>query len=1184
MKEMIDKLSAGMIDYEEPVLHVDVDKLQFSMQPEEQKEGSFFVENIGGGKLKGIIYSNSEHMIVKTKMFGNGRTMIRYQAEVGKGRKQGTITGSLCLVSNGGEWYLPFEITIQNKSMTSSMGEIRDVFQFANLAQKEYDEALRMFCSHKFPEIVLAGEDALRAKYTALIQCVDKKIAMDQFLIAANKKKAVCLRVDLTERYYEAPLENIQDTIEIQKESWGYIGGRLVAEGDFIELEKNTLESGDFHGTVCRLPYVIRADKLREGNNYGWIVLTYMQDTIRIPFRVYKMHRDGKTMKEGNTYGYKKNLAKLYHCYLDFRMKKINRQEWASESLRYVTELRKFTADDTMYALFQVMIMMAQGKEIETKLIFAEIGKKMDASYEKDRLEYAFYLYLKALREKNPQETRKSMEQIREFYQNGHQSWQLLWMLFYLDENYMRNESLKILRMKEQYDRGMRSPLMYYESMAVFQESPSLLRVLDDFERDVLAFGMKYDFMDAKVLWRLMELCSSDKVFRKEHYRLLEKAYQRTGDEAILTEIISMLIKGGKTGECYFKWYELGVRKDLKLTGLYEYFMYAMSFQYHGEIPEVIYMYFVYNLNLKGEKLDFLYQKVIEDKERLPKIYRVYEPILEKYALESMKQGRINDKLSVVYEEMLPGLLKKGAYSKHLPELLQTYLIQCENKSIREVILIYREMEMEEHVPLIDGKAYLPIYSSGAVMVFGDMQGNRYLQSVHYQKKKLLNLDSYMSLCYERQPEHPGILLYLKDGSEYQKYRDKVSAIMEQLLKMEDLREEYRIELEMQLLEYRARYSSAEEWKKSFQEMEQSTLTPVVHGVMMEQAVERGMEKEAYEMLCKYGASDINDWCLFKIVNRRLQKMQEENWEEDEALVGFALESYRRKKYNEKILQYLGDFYYGPTKEMYELWHSIRNFGCESLMLEEKLVVQMLFTGEYANHIGGIFASYLKHGGKEKVKRAYLIKKSYDAFVRETVIDQRVLQQIETEIFRNQRLHYLCELAWLKAKAEEETLSVMQQKKCREIVEHLYEEGKIFEFYKKFQSYFALPEGMENKTIIEYRSIPYGEVTLFLMTEEGEYRQIRMQHVGHGIYICPLILFYGETVKYYIRELHEEQVKITESMEVSLGREHSWENERIYGMMNNAFICMEMGEDTTLVEMAEQLKRQSLLHQKLLKV
>ena len=77
-------------------------------------------------------------------------------------------------------------------------------------------------------------------------------------------------------------------------------------------------------------------------------------------------------------------------------------------------------------------------------------------------------------------------------------------------------------------------------------------------------------------------------------------------------------------------------------------------------------MYFVYNLTLKGEKLDFLYKKVVEYKEEAGQIYRMYYRIMENYVQESILKGRMNDKLAVVYKDLLKDAVPAAEYLEKL--------------------------------------------------------------------------------------------------------------------------------------------------------------------------------------------------------------------------------------------------------------------------------------------------------------------------------------------------------------------------------------------------------------------------------------------------------------------------------------------------------------------------------------
>ena len=70
-----------------------------------------------------------------------------------------------------------------------------------------------------------------------------------------------------------------------------------------------------------------------------------------------------------------------------------------------------------------------------------------------------------------------------------------------------------------------------------------------------------------------------ERVFEEDTFRILTGLYRQYGSDKLLGEIIGMLIKGAKTENRYFEWYDLAVQKNLKLTGLYEYYMQSISFE-----------------------------------------------------------------------------------------------------------------------------------------------------------------------------------------------------------------------------------------------------------------------------------------------------------------------------------------------------------------------------------------------------------------------------------------------------------------------------------------------------------------------------------------------------------------------------------------------------------------------------
>lgn len=527
----------------------------------------------------------------------------------------------------------------------------------------------------------------------------------------------------------------------------------------------------------------------------------------------------------------------------------------------------------------------------------------------------------------------------------------------------------------------------------------------------------------------------------------------------------------------------------------------------------------------------------------------------------------MNDKLAVVYQEMLPRMIPDAEVSEKLPEIINTYLVMCNNPAIREVVVIHKEMDMEEHIPFMAGKAYVRIYSEDAAVVFCDIYGNRYIQTVSYQKKKLLQMESLLKICYEIKQDTLGLQIYFNDKYfRYRKYADKAIEIMEKLVHAHEVRPEYKAFLEKEIIEYYAVHSEEGDFQKYLSNVNVEQMGAEARKRIIELCITRGLPKRGFCLMTMYGCNGISGQMILKCVDQTLEMLGDDKNTE---LLYLAVIAYRKGKYNENTLNYISEYYYGSTRDMYKLWTSVKNFGCESRILEEKIVVQMLFTGEYENHIGSVFESYLENGASEKVKRAYLIRKSYDYFVKETSIEQKVFEHIRTELLNQEDVHYLCELAYLKFQSEKDHLQETDIQLCKKILYAMCRRNKKFEFFKKFRNYFELPQSLENTTILEYRTNPDSKVTVhYLQENEKDYIKEDMTNVCQGIFTCSFILFYGENLKYYIIEKCGETENVTESMELMVSREHSWKNHTVYGTLNNMMVCLEMQEEKTLNELA----------------
>ena len=127
------------------------------------------------------------------------------------------------------------------------------------------------------------------------------------------------------------------------------------------------------------------------------------------------------------------------------------------------------------------------------------------------------------------------------------------------------------------------------------------------------------------------------------------------------------------------------------------------------------------------------------------------------------------------------------------------------------------------------------------------------------------------------------------------------------------------------------------------------------------------------------------------------------------------------------------------------------------------------------------------------------------------------------------------------------------------------ERNKKYNFFKKYAKYFPIPEELENKTILEYRSMPDRKILLHYRNEmaEEEYHTEEMRNSCYGIYTKEFVLFHGETIKYYLTEDDGESESIPQSMELRAEQDTIGRNTP-YGLLNNMILCREMREENTL--------------------
>lgn len=1172
MKELIGKLSRGILDYNIPVIETSVNIIELSVEAGRKITGSFDVFTDNGYEMKGIVYSTHDGVSIPDNQFIGNRCTIRYEVSARFCEPEDMIEGRINIVSNCGEIFLPVKIQVTAKSISSSIGEISNLFHFVNLVKQEYEEALKLFLSPEFKEVILGNDISTGSMYEGLVQGADKKRALEEFMIGISKKQPMTFSVSDTRREYDSLTESYGDILLLTRNTWGYQRINVDVEGEFITDCRSWINSEDFAGNTYEFSYLIDIDRLHDGMNYGKITFRTIAETTECIIVVDNI-KDRDTV-HGEI---KRCISSLTRKYLDFRMRNNSLENWAEESLQLIERARGFDDSNPFYKLLQAQVCLSGKRDEEAAWLLESVADEILDRREENIELYCYYLYVRTLQRREMDYTRNALDIIKKYYENGYDSWKLLWLLLFMDSSFENNKSLKIARIKEQYKLGCNSPLMYYEALYVFNKQPALLRVINGFELQVLAFGNRYGAIDLKLAVQISELAMLEKGFRPLLFRVLTGLYEKFENKVILNALLSMLIRGNKTDTRYFKWYALGIAADLKVTRLLEYYVFSMPEDYEGMIPNTVLMYYVYNGNLLYDRESFFYHLIIRNKEKLPNVYKNYQHTIERFALEKLRNREADDYLAEIYADILTPQHITEENVKALIPVLNKWKIVCKNPDMVEVIVIHKEIKGEKHYRIQNRTAYVNIFTEDAIILFADYGGNRYMNTIEYTIEKLFDHRELAEISYEKNADNVYMMAELCEQSlKYHKNIPEGITIFRNVLKHEQFRPEYHDGIMSDVVEFYFSRYDGDDLDEYLRQLDLSKLGRSIRNKVLELMIMRGLYERTADVLKEYGICDIDARRLLKFCSRTIHTYE---GREDDDMLKYCVYSFRHGKYNEAVLEYLVRYFNGTTREMMELWRVAKEYGNETRELEERMIAQMLFTRTHLGSIVTIYESYYKKAALPMLKLAYFFFMSYEYFVKEKPIDEIFFLHLEDEMSINDNLHNVCKCAYLRYCAAKNSLSDKAVSICRNAVSALEKDRIIFNFYKKFNEYFPLSGSILDKFIIEYRTEPQDKVYInYVLEQENgmedssgqEYITEEMAQPFHGLYTKAFTLFFGENVKYYITEDLGEQKIHTESKCYTLDDRHIEVSSTRFGMLNDILECMELKEESTVQDMIKK--------------
>lgn len=1185
MRRVIDQILEGNFDYDNGSLDFSCSKIEIALSPGEDAEGSFGIYGDEGKMLEGRVYSTDMRMECLTDSFvGNGEEIGFYFH--GESLREGEVVkGEFCVISNQGEYYLPFIVSMGYTQIESSLGSVKNLFHFANLAKGHPDEALKLFYSPDFWKILKGSEIQYRQIYEGLSACPGNRQNMEEFLISVNKKQKIEYLTEEAEVRLDAPEEIAVYHMDIVKNGWGYVNLEVLTEGDFLYTEKDFLTDDDFLGNNCKLPVYIDGGLLHEGKNLGSVILQNAYDRIVVPVTVYK----GMSSRQSRYSVEKRRITvQLMEYYQAFRMKKISTGTWLKETGRLVERMSDMEDNDMAGKLFQAHMLITQERDNEAAWILEQVQDVLECEREEEPVLWAYCLYLSTLISRDENYVNKVTSQVEKIYKKNREEWRIAWLLLYLSEEYGKSAAKKLLFLEEQFERGCTSPVLYIEALSLIHSNPALLMKLGEFEKQLLLYAAKKEWLGREMIDQAVYLISKNREFSGVIYRFLKACYEFGGEDNVLNEICAMLIRGSKVGAEYFPWYAKGVERNLRITRLYEYYMMSVDLNSAEPLPKIIMMYFSYQNSLDYERSAYLYANVHKNRENYPELYENYRNIIEQFVTDQICKQRINKDLAYLYRNVLVPRMINGEVANSLGRLLFMHQIKTEREGIRQVI-VYQPMAGKEHIyPVVDGKAYVPLFGSDYTVLLEDREQNRYSSSVPYITEKMMLPGKVAKDIAPLVGNITGYNVYMcMNGKDLTEVTADNADRFRYLLEDESLQESFKNEIAMKLMHYYYENDLMDELDAHLEWVNYGQISGKGQGEILKYLIVRGKLQQAYDMVQRFGHYHVEPKVLLRLCSLLLQQNQ---MEQDPVMTGILSFIFRKGKYDQRTLTYLGYYYQGMTRELRDIWKASVELQIDTRALCERILIQSLYSGAFVGEKMQIFDSYIRNDADPEVEAAFLSQCAYDYFVKDKITEGYVFVQMFYNYQRDGVLPQVSKLAILKYYAEnphekgEGMMPVLEQF----AVEMVYG-GIYLKFLKEYCDNELMMGKIMDKTIVEYRAHPGAKAIIHYViegegNEEPQYVTEEMRHVYGGVYFMAFPLFFGESLQYYIVEEQNGQEHLTESGNIQKSDIESMASDGKFYMINDMVIGNTLQDYTTVDHLLEEYYYKGYMSERLFRL
>ena len=1084
-----------------PIVSLSVTNLDIEVEEGKVYKDSFFIESENKVPIEGYVCTTSDKVETEAERLEGTRQEIPFYFKGKLATAGNTFEGDIVLITNGGEYNIPYCVKVIHKFVESSGGRISTMEEFVQIYENNRKEAVDIFFLPNFEEVFLQGKPEQKELYHSLMKSRSKSLILEEFLTAAGYKNTSFLDVSQDKLVLEE--EDSSAQLELLLTQPGYVEGSIYSEKGQIQISRERFSSDDF--TDGKLFFnVEKKQNLLNGSDI--IHIDTVRQDIEISVEWWAKQTALTKEKEKKLY-LKKKRAQLMHNYLYFRTGSIAFEDFAEDSGHVLEELSRYTEDNEWKLYRMHFFLMEEQKEEGKELL--ELLEKVSQRDEFTPLEANYFLYLKAMYYRTPEAISKAVSTIREFYELSEYKAEALWMLIYLDREYVYNKRLQYDTIRQLFEEGNNSSLLYFEACDILNENPNYMEELGKFEISIFRWGVRYGYISLSLSYQFARLALKAKYYNKSIYYIAEKLYGVEPDEQFLQVICSLLIKGNRTGKEYHEYFRLAVEANLKIIGLNEFFIRSMDFETYDLIPQRVLIYFTYSNSLEKA---YLYSNVLRNKEKYEEVYGAYYSKMLPFIEEQLLKGRINEHLAYLYTCFQKEVLEKPDNWKAVCDILFYHKLICTNPHIIGVYVSCPELGTEKYYPLSGGTGGVEIYNDRAVLYFVDNNEQRYVKDINYQLREFLSPQQFEEEWIRRNLSNRKILL-MESGKMEENIKEQTLPVLQRIVFNDDFTRWMQVEAVEKMLVYYENHQDKRNLARWLGKIDYSNISTEFRKTLMDYYMEVGMMEDAFFGIELYGCDIMGAAKILRLASFGALCYQ---GKDDEATLSLAYAAFIRKKCNKDTLTYLMKHFKGETAALLEIWERSKRFGLETAAFERRILEQVMFTGNDTEGVFPVFESfYATDEGDELIDR-YLEYASMKELESSMELNDFMHMAIGQEIVngrmenRHSRIHFLYYFA-----GREDWYDTIKDTAVY-IINGFLQEEFYLPVYQAYSQWITFPIHYQEMTFLTYHGRAGSNVILRYQIDGEEYslRELHLEEVLPGMYVCHMNFFQKDHVKY----------------------------------------------------------------------